>query len=132
MGNHATLHESGDARGSERYCSRQLASPRNLTRRSNPLRSTAPTPRCGARPRYVFEFVTSDGAKASFYLSASSEFTFSVTDIRNEPYPLEVKIGNDGIPIDQFVALFCEVGVRSASNNPAGLGQWTRGRQERG
>src|SRR5665213_3354788 len=50
MGNHATLHESGDARGSERYCSRQLASPGNLTRRSNPPRSTAPTPRCGARP----------------------------------------------------------------------------------
>src|SRR5665213_228349 len=50
MGNHATLHESGDARGSERYCSRQLASPRNLTRRSNPPRSTALTPRPGARP----------------------------------------------------------------------------------
>jgi hypothetical protein len=64
-----------------------------------------------SRRRYVFEFVSSDGAKASFYLSASSLFTFSITDVRGESYPLEIKVGTGGLPIDQFVALFCEVGV---------------------
>jgi hypothetical protein len=67
------------------------------------------------RRRYVFEFVSSDGAKVSFYLSASSVFTLSATDIRGEAYPLEVKLGDGGIPIDQFVTLFCEVGIAKNS-----------------
>src|SRR5665213_4342207 len=72
MGNHATLHESGDARGSERYCSRQLASPRNLTRRSNPPRSTALTPRPGARPRIRRSLARSGGDRRS-RLSTNSQ-----------------------------------------------------------
>jgi hypothetical protein len=68
------------------------------------------------RRRYVFEFVSSDGARVAFYLSASSVFTFSVTDIRGESYPLEVRLGHGGIPIDKFVALFCEVGVAKNSS----------------
>jgi hypothetical protein len=67
------------------------------------------------RRRYVFEFVTSDGAKVSFYLSASSQFTFAVEDIHGETYPLEVKVGGEGIPIDRFIALFCEVGETPTS-----------------
>lgn len=67
------------------------------------------------RRRYVFEFVSSDGAKVSFYLSASSIFTFSATDLRGEAYPLEVKLGDGGIPIDQFVVLFCEIGIAKNS-----------------
>jgi hypothetical protein len=68
-----------------------------------------------SRRRYVYEFVSSQGGKASFYLSASSIFTFAATDVGGEAYPLEVKIGDDGIPIDQFVVLFCEVGVTDTS-----------------
>jgi hypothetical protein len=64
-----------------------------------------------ARRRFVFEFVSDGEAKVAFYLSASSVFTFAVTDIRGEIYPLEIKVGNGGIPIDQFVALFCEIGI---------------------
>jgi len=67
------------------------------------------------RRRYVYEFVASEGAKVSFYLSASSIFTFAATDLRGESYPLEVKVGGGGIPIDQFVVLFCEVGVTENS-----------------
>ena len=67
------------------------------------------------RRRYVFDFVSSDGAKVALYLSASSRFTFSVTDVRGESYPLEVKVGADGIPIDDFVILFCEVGLTENS-----------------
>lgn len=68
-----------------------------------------------SRRRYVFEFVSSEGAKVSFYLSASSVFTFAATDIQGEAYPLEVKLGDGGIPIDQFVTLFCEVGIAKNS-----------------
>lgn len=68
-----------------------------------------------SRRRYVFELVSSDGAKVSFYLSASSVFTLAATDLRGESYPLEVRVGGDGIPIDQFVALFCEIGISENS-----------------
>jgi hypothetical protein len=68
-----------------------------------------------SRRRYVFEFVSSEGAKVSFYLSASSVFTFAATDIRGEAYPLEIKLGDGGIPIDQFVTLFCEIGIAKNS-----------------
>lgn len=67
------------------------------------------------RRRYVFEFVSTDHAKVAFYLSASGVFTFSATDIRGESYPLEVKLGNSGIPIDRFVVLVCEVGLATNS-----------------
>src|ERR1019366_7251474 len=70
-----------------------------------------------SRRRYVYEFVSSDGAKVAFYLSASSIFTFSATDVSGEHYPLEVKLGGDGIPIDKFVALFCEIGIAKNSTS---------------
>jgi hypothetical protein len=63
------------------------------------------------RRRYVYEFVTTEGAKASFSLSSAGQFTFAVTDIRGEIYPLEIKLGENGLPIDRFVALFFEVGL---------------------
>jgi hypothetical protein len=50
------------------------------------------------------------------YLSASGKFIFVVTDVRGETYPLEVKIGRDGIPIDRFIVLICEVGVETNSS----------------
>jgi hypothetical protein len=67
------------------------------------------------RQRYVFEFETSALARTAFYLSASDQFTFSVTDAYGSTYPIEVKVGQGGIPIDKFVALFCEVGLREDS-----------------
>ncbi len=65
--------------------------------------------------RHVFDAEADDNAKIAFYLSASSFFTLSVTDIRGESYTLEAKAGHDGIPIDDFIVLFCEVGVSKTS-----------------
>lgn len=65
------------------------------------------------RRKYVFEFATSEGARAAFYLSASNRFTFSVTDIHRESYPVEIVLGPDGIPMNQWVVIFFEEGSTS-------------------
>ncbi|HML13824.1 MAG TPA: hypothetical protein VK456_10980 [Xanthobacteraceae bacterium] len=61
------------------------------------------------RRQYVFDFGSQQGARASFYLSASDKFTFVITDIRGESYPLEINITK--IPVDRFIMLSCEVGI---------------------
>jgi hypothetical protein len=66
--------------------------------------------------KYVFEYATKKNAKAALYLSARGQFTFAVTDIRGDTYPLEVKVGSDGsIPTDQVVILFCEAWATNTS-----------------
>jgi hypothetical protein len=66
--------------------------------------------------QYIFEYKTPEGAKASFYLAGTGRFNFSVTDIHNEIYPLEIKLGNDGIPLNRFIFLSCEVGAADTSS----------------
>jgi len=70
------------------------------------------------RKRYVFQFITSNAASAEFFLSASGQFTFAVKDIYGESYPLEARVGKNGIPIDAFVVLLCEAGVDRTSTHP--------------
>lgn len=66
--------------------------------------------------KYIFDFGSADGkSRAAFYLSASDQFTFLLTDIRGESYPLEIKLGHGGIPIDKFIMLICEAGVDEGS-----------------
>jgi hypothetical protein len=67
------------------------------------------------RRKYLFEFGDPQGARVSFYLSASDIFTLNTTDVHNEPYSLEVKLGHDGVPIDQVMALFCQVALTEGS-----------------
>jgi hypothetical protein len=64
-----------------------------------------------AKNRYIFDLGTTDGAKASFYLSASGLFTYSITDTHGSAYNLEIPVGASGIPIDGYVFLYCEAGV---------------------
>lgn len=66
--------------------------------------------------QYIFEYKTPEGAKTSFYLAGTGRFLFSVTDIHSEVYSLEIPIGNDGIPLNRFIFLSCEVGVADASS----------------
>jgi hypothetical protein len=65
------------------------------------------------RRKYVFEYTTPEHASTAFYLSASDIFTFTVTDIHGEAYPLEVPLGKNGIPFGQFMHLVCEAGSGS-------------------
>jgi hypothetical protein len=66
------------------------------------------------RRKYQFDFHTTEGAKAGFYLSASNRFAFSVTDIHGEPYTLDIPLGSNGIPFEKFAYVFCEVGTASS------------------
>jgi hypothetical protein len=65
------------------------------------------------RRKYVFEYTTPEHASTAFYLSASDIFTFTLTDIHGESYPLEVPLGKNGIPFSQFIHLICEAGSGS-------------------
>jgi hypothetical protein len=64
---------------------------------------------------YLFDYQTPEGAKVSFYISASDIFTLSATDIRGESYPLEIPIDSGKIPLTSYVVLFCEIGFTKDS-----------------
>jgi hypothetical protein len=68
-----------------------------------------------ARNRFLFDLSTSDGAKASFYLSASGLFTYSVVDVHGAAYNLEIPVGVNGIPIDGYIFLYCDAGLNEDS-----------------
>jgi hypothetical protein len=70
------------------------------------------------RKRYVFDLGTPEKARAGFYLSASDRFTFLITDVRGETYPLEVLLGGNGVPLWVPIMLVCQLGV---SNNSSRL-----------
>jgi hypothetical protein len=61
--------------------------------------------------RYLFKISNDDGASASLYISSSGLFTFSVRDVYKSTYNLEARLYRTEIPIDEWVMLFCEVGV---------------------
>jgi Concanavalin A-like lectin/glucanases superfamily len=65
--------------------------------------------------KYVYVFGPAGASHAEFYLSASGEYTFSVTDLHGEQYPLETNIGDDGIPLNKFIALFSQVALTKKS-----------------
>jgi hypothetical protein len=44
--------------------------------------------------KYVFTFGPNGIPRAEFYMSASREYTFSVTDTHGEKYPLETNLGH--------------------------------------
>lgn len=61
--------------------------------------------------KYVFVFGPERASHAEFYLSASGEYTFSVTDVHGEKYPLETNIGNEGVPSNKWIVLFSQVAL---------------------
>ena len=65
--------------------------------------------------KYLFDYQTPEGAKVSFYISASDIFTLSASDIRGESYPLEIPIDSGKIPLTSYVVLFCEIGFTKDS-----------------
>lgn len=63
------------------------------------------------RRQYVFDWGEPKGQGASFYLSASRRFVFSVRDKRGESYNLEVPAGWLGFPIADFSYFGLEAGT---------------------
>jgi len=67
------------------------------------------------RRRYVFEADSKTSrAGVALYMSASNIFTLTVTDTSGETYPLEVGLGENGLPVGQSVFMLAEVGVGSS------------------
>lgn len=61
--------------------------------------------------KYVYVFGPEDASHAEFYLSASGEYTFVITNLYGDKYPLETNIGDDGVPLNKFIALFSQVAI---------------------
>lgn len=68
------------------------------------------------RRKYFFQCKSPDGTEASFFMSASNRFAFSVTDIRKETYSLDVPIGSEGVPMGRYIYLICEAATSSNSS----------------
>ena len=64
-----------------------------------------------ARRRYYFDLAGPGQNGASFYRSASGRFVFSVEDVNGEPYTIEVRPGEFGIPVAQSIYLCLEAGT---------------------
>lgn len=64
------------------------------------------------RRKYVFDFLAPTKSRISFYVSPSDLFVFSVTDVNNETYSLEVPIASNDIPLNRYVFLYCETALR--------------------
>jgi hypothetical protein len=63
------------------------------------------------RRRYYFDLAGQGQNGASFYRSASGRFVFSVEDVNGEPYSVEMRPGQSGIPLAQSIYLCLEAGT---------------------
>lgn len=70
-----------------------------------------------SRRKYLFDFGHVNRERLSIYLSAGNVFTVSLIDADGEPHPLQVPLGNGGIPTSQPIYLVCEAGVSSNSTS---------------
>lgn len=70
-----------------------------------------------SRRKYLFDFGHANRERLSIYLSAGNILTLSLIDADGELYPLQVPLGNGGIPTSQPIYLVCEVGVSSNSTS---------------
>ncbi len=64
-----------------------------------------------ARRKYLFQLSGTEKAGASLYVSASDRLTFSIQDVWGEGYPLEIRLGGDGVPIGKMMFLSFNVGI---------------------
>jgi hypothetical protein len=62
--------------------------------------------------KVLLDFASSNGSEIKFFLSKSDQFSFTVSEAGGESYPLEIPLGQDGIPIDRFIFLFCDIGLQ--------------------
>ena len=68
------------------------------------------------RRKYFFQCQSPDGTQASFYMTASNRFAFSITDHRHETYTIDAPLGKNGIPIGKYIYLVCEAASASSSS----------------
>jgi hypothetical protein len=67
----------------------------------------------GDSQEYLFESVTPEGSRASFYLANGAHFVFAVTDTQGKTYSVDVPIGDAGIPRGSNTFITCVAGTGS-------------------
>jgi hypothetical protein len=63
------------------------------------------------RRKYIFDFGTMKTGRLSIYISSDSIFTLSFLDPAGEAHPVQIPLGGDGIPLEQFFSLSCGIGI---------------------
>jgi hypothetical protein len=70
--------------------------------------------RFGNERQYLADFGQPGNSRLSLYISPNKFLTLVLTDANGEANPLEIPLG-EGVPIDRFILLTCEVGVKEKS-----------------
>jgi hypothetical protein len=65
--------------------------------------------------KYIFDIGEKDRNRFSLYFDASNTIILAAIDTNGEPILARIPLGELGVPIEQFVFLSCELGLRSAS-----------------
>ncbi len=71
--------------------------------------------RLGGERQYLLDFGQADRSRLSVYISSEKFLTFLVIDAKGEPHSLQVALGGNDLPLDQFIYLACEIGIKSQS-----------------
>jgi hypothetical protein len=69
----------------------------------------------GGRREYLFDYGNFDSARISLYISSTKSLVFAIQDLEGNPYLLDMQLGGEGVPLDRFFDLICEVGLREKS-----------------
>jgi len=67
------------------------------------------------RRKYIFDFGSAKTGRLSVYVSSDSIFTLSFLDIPGETHSVQIPLGGDGIPLEEFFSLECEIGIDGQS-----------------
>jgi len=63
------------------------------------------------RRQYLFDFGTENAERFSVYISKDGIFTMCLYDASGEPHPVQVPIGNGGVPASKKIDLGFEIGI---------------------
>ena len=69
------------------------------------------------RPQYLFEFRTSEGARAALFLAGNgTHFTFEVRDIHGETHSLDSPVAEGSLKIEEPIILVAQLGVSDTAS----------------
>ena len=72
--------------------------------------------RLGGDRQYLLDFGQVENSRLSLYISPDKFLTFVLIDAKGEPHALQIPVGGKDIPLDRFIYLACEIGVKGQSS----------------
>jgi len=63
------------------------------------------------RRKYLFDFGREKAGRLSIYISSDNIFTFGFLDAEGEFHPVQIPLGSNGVPLNEFFYLSCGLGL---------------------